>query len=226
MARTLLFFLAVVFFHSPLAFAVDEAVPFEEIHNLEKLENFIVLSKKFFRRTHRLQFGLGGTFSINSPAVFNYGPELQSNFYFSEKVGMGLFFVPYNSMKRDITERLRTNRNLTSQQIFEPDMFYGVSLRWIPIYGKSTFFNESIGSFDIFFDVSAGVVSGSENEGETQDNAAYTMSIGQEIPSGTKGSLYWKLSWVLSEYLNQGVATRNEDFLLSVGLSWYLMGQK
>ena len=230
MRKKLLFFFIPILF-SPSLFAQGQKnFSFEEIRNLEKLENIVVVSKKFLERTGRFQGIFGSSIVTNSPAVFNLGPEFGLGYYFTEKIGASVFLAKQFSSDRQIVKGLRKH-TIGVSQIYAPDVNYGVSLRWLPVYGKMAIRNEKISSFENFLDFTVGQLTGKIG-GKKQKNNFFALSLGQETALGKDASFYWKFSWARSNYklsvanLATAASVSNDDLSVSVGMTWYLTGKR
>ena len=60
-------------------------------------------------------------------------------------------------MEKDVTEKLRTRRGVTTQNLLSPQAFYGGAIKWSPFYGKNAFLHRRIAFFDHYFTAGAGI---------------------------------------------------------------------
>ena len=119
------------------------------------------------------------------------------------------------------------------------DGFYGIDIKWTPIYGKYSYFNEKIIPFDLYFSLGLGQTDPRIAESAASDNIT-TVESPLTIKLGT-GQIFaitkWMaFRWDMSLHMIQADTTSrvratnalvsenssiNNNLFLSVGLSFF-----
>ena len=139
---------------------------------------------------------------------------------------------------RDVTNEL-LERGVTTEGSVATDSYYGVDIKWTPIYGKYSYFNEKIIPFDLYFSLGFGMTDpriAASSGGATiaSVDSSYTVKLGTgQIFAITK---WMAFRWDMSLHMIQAkTETRdsvsnallasddslNNNLFLNVGLSFF-----
>jgi outer membrane beta-barrel protein len=101
---------------------------------------YVVQNRKFTKASHlelATGYGIGMGETYRTQRQWN----VRGTFYFSEHWGIsGIFFNNYNS-ENDTMAQLK-NVSSTVPSVRDTDQYYGVSVMWLPFYGKVNLFNQ------------------------------------------------------------------------------------
>ncbi len=143
------------------SFVEDKPRSAQELSTLGKLSPFSELSviqRRYLPKTSRFQASLAGAIVTNN-AFFNaFGGTARLGYYFSETWGVDLDFTSFSTSPRDITRELE-EIEITTNNLTVVENVVGANIVFVPIYGKMTFFNNSIVPFDLYFSAGYGSTS-------------------------------------------------------------------
>lgn len=202
---------------------------------LSQFSDVAVIQRRFMPKTDRISFSILSVFTLSSEFFFNPGVSGLITYNFLEEHGVEF------SSNFILTFNRRVTRDLASAEIgirvseLLPiaKSFIGMTYKWIPIYGKIALYNNSILSFDTFFNIglglsgiqlgSSGIKSGpSKIKIKTNPlvwEPTFITGIGQIFAINRDFGLRWDLRWH-STYSN-GSAQFLNDILFSIGCSFY-----
>ncbi len=213
----------------------------EEIEDLKRLETFsniAVIQKRYLPKTKRFEFYLAGGTNLNDAFFVGNGLNTRLGYNFSEKWGIEGTYSLIQNDNRDVTNEL-LERGVTTEGSVATDSYYGVDIKWTPIYGKYSYFNEKIIPFDLYFSLGFGmtdprIAASSGGATVASVDSSYTVKLGTgQIFAITK---WMAFRWDISMHLIQAkTETRDagtnaliaeEDALynnlfLNVGLSFF-----
>lgn len=210
----------------------------EEISDLKKLETFsdiAVIQRRYLPKTGRFEFYIAGGTNLNDAFFVGNGMNLRFGYYFREKWGIEASYSYIQNDNRDVTNEL-LKRGINTEGMVSTDQFYGIDLKWTPIYGKYAYFNEKIIPFDLYFSAGFGVTDpkiGNSAAGSAQITveSAPTFRLGTgQIFAITKWMAFrWDLSWhffnATSTISNGSTSSSSEELhnnlFLNVGLSFF-----
>lgn len=197
----------------------------DDLSALEELKDIAVIQKKFLDKTERFELFGALNVALNSQYFNLLGFNLAGTYHFNERWGVELQGMFLSDLEKSITEGLRTDQAITTQDIVTPTSYYGVNLRWSPIYGKMSLREKTINPFEVYFTLGLGMT------GTDDSQSAFTIhgGVGQVYPLSKNTTFRWGLG--LNNFsanakgdLNgtiQGKKVNSSLFYLSAGMSVY-----
>jgi len=210
----------------------------EEISDLKRLETFsniAVIQKRFLPKTGRFEFNVSGGTNLNDAFFVGNGVGARLGYYFREKWGIEAVYSIIQNKNRDVTNELLT-RGVNTEGSVSTDGYYGLDLKWTPIFGKFAYFNEKIIPFDLYFTFGLGITDpriakSSLSNRQVDVTSPYTIKIGTgQIFALTKWMAFrWDLSMhmisaettVLENNVSSTSSSFNNNLFLNVGLSFF-----
>ncbi len=197
----------------------------DDLTSLEKIKDIAVIQKKYLDKTGRFEFFGGLNVSLNSQYFNLIGFNLVGSYHFNERWGVELQGMFLSSMERSVTEGLRTGQAITTEDIVTPESYYGLNLRWSPIYGKMSLREKTINPFEVYFTLGLGLT----GTDDSQSVLTIHGGMGQVYPVSKNSTFRWELG--LNNFtakakgnLNgtiQGKDVNANLFYISIGMSVY-----
>ncbi len=198
----------------------------EDLKELETFSNIAVIQKRYLPKTKRFEFYIAGGTNLNDAFFVGNGLNSRLGFNFSEKWGIEAMYSFIQNDNRDVTNEL-LERGVTTEGSVATDSYYGVDIKWTPIYGKYSYFNEKIIPFDLYFSLGFGmtdprIAASSGGANVATVDSSYTVKFGTgQIFAITK---WMAFRWDLSLHMIQAtteVRNRNSNTLISEDDSLY-----
>lgn len=194
---------------------------------LDPYKDIVTLQRKYLPKTERFELYGSFTYGLNNAFYNNIGAHISAGYYFTEKLGIEASYEFLLDSEREITKGLE-KIDIDTRSLVIPESYYGVALKWAPIYGKLAWLNEQILHFDFYIAPSIGMtqtaIGGSE--------LTYGFSMGQNFAISQSLAVRWDLrvglytAEVEELTANSNTPVRSssptEDVLFSVGLSYFL----
>lgn len=207
---------------------------FSDLKKLETFSDIAVIQRRYLPKTGRFEFYLAGGTNLNDAFFVGNGLNLRLGYYFSEKWGTELVYSYIQNENRDVTNEL-LNRGVNTEGMVSTNSFYGIDLKWTPIYGKYAYFNEKIIPFDLYFSLGVGMTEpnvGNSAAGSTVsvDNAPTVRFGSGQIFAITKWMAFrWDLSWhffnanstITTTTSSSSSEDLNNNLFLNLGLSFF-----
>lgn len=162
----------------------------ENLSSLEDAEDIAVIQKKYLGKTGRWELWGAGAIALNSQ-YFNFlGLNGKIGYHFSERWAVEGQLMFLSDLEKSITEGLKTDQAIQTTDIVTPTSYYGVNLRWSPIYGKMTLREKSINPFELYFTGGIGLTNTDDGQ------SAFTISggLGQVYPMSKNTTFRWALA--------------------------------
>lgn len=213
----------------------------EEIEDLKRLETFsniAVIQKRYLPKTKRFEFYAAGGTNLNDAFFVGNGLNARLGYNFTEKWGIEGMYTYIQNSNRDVTNTL-LQKGVTTEGSVSTDSYYGVDIKWTPIYGKYAYFNEKIIPFDLYFSFGVGktdprIAASSTGGNISSVTSPYTIKVGTgQIFAITKWMAFrWDMSFHMIQaktetrdattnaLVSQGNSMNNNLFL-NVGLSFF-----
>jgi outer membrane beta-barrel protein len=192
-----------------------------DLATLAPFEDIAVIQRRFLPKTKRFEASGSGLISTNNQYFNNIGLGARLAFYFNEKYGIEGTYLFMTSSERPITEGLVDNQRIKTKSLVEPEGYYGVSFKWMPVYGKVAWFQEKIIPFDFYFTPGFGVTSTAAGSSD----ATFALGMGQLFALSKSMAVRWDFNWhsYQSEIEVDGEKeSRNQnDLYLGVGVSFF-----
>ena len=161
-----------------------------DLSGLSPFSDIAVIQKRFLPKTKRYEFFAGGSTILNDAFFLNMGLNLRLGYYFRERWGVEAVGSILTTVERDITKGLK-NRQITTTSLVTPQNYFGLDLKWSPIYGKMTTISQKIIPFDLYFSLGLGAT------GTNQGTEAPTLHLGtgQIFALSKSFALRWDISY-------------------------------
>ena len=209
---------------APTAQTKQGEVEMKDVSDLASLSEFkdiAVIQKRFLPKTGRFE-GFGGLGGILNDKFFNsIGANVRLAYYFNERwavEGLGMFFA---TGERTVTADLREKRGVVTTNFVSPKSFYGIDVKWTPVYGKVSFVNRKITPFDLYFSAGGGMTS--TNQGRSEPT--FHVGTGQIFALSKSAAFRWDFSWNFYN-ASSGVAGAKQNSLynnlmITLGASFF-----
>jgi outer membrane beta-barrel protein len=190
----------------------SKSVTFQELPTLSAFSDISVIQKKFMPKTNRFQLYGGLDFLTNNPFFDSYGFNGRFSFFFNEFVGLELGFWRHSVSPRTVTSDLESKQSITTKTMLSSLGYMGVSLLYVPFYGKMTFLDKRIIPYDLYISVGAGTT-----ETSYLDKSAPSVHLGTgEIFSLSK-SFAWRWDFSSVTYSAKAPEVNNSGALIDSG---------
>lgn len=142
---------------APEAAVVDGDAPFPRISDDQ--ETIYAVQRKAYLVDDRIELTLMGSASFTDRFVQSFGPAGAVTYHIAENFGLqfaGVYMFPNES---GLTTEILEQNQLTPEVAKLTQMLWaaGLGAEWSPIYGKLEVFGASLGNFNFFVNVAAGV---------------------------------------------------------------------
>lgn len=199
--------------------AKDTAITgFSGLGTLAPFSEISVIQKRYLPKTGRFQLFGGLTTVTNDPFFLTFGGVAKASYFFSETWGVELNYFGLTTSNRQGTDDLRSELNVTTENLVYSKSYVGLDLMFVPIYGKMTWFNQKIVPFDLYF--SGGLGTTATQSGENA--ATLHLAAGQIFAISKAYAFRWDFSWNFfnATGIDKSTSTFNNLFL-TVGMSWF-----
>jgi outer membrane beta-barrel protein len=206
----------------PVTDAEQKPVTFSTLSELAPFSEVSVLQKRFLPKTGRLQGFVGFSNVVNDPWFFGVGATLKGAYHLNEKWGLeGVASFISNSERQAVTD-ISKEHNVKPTEFIQISGYYGLHLMWTPIYGKTTWFNQRIVPFDMYF--TGGLGSSTVETGS--GGSTFHLGTGQLYALTKSMGFRWDLSWNFVQATpNSSTGNAKEgsynNLVLSAGVSFF-----
>ena len=129
-----------------------------DLVHLIPFSDISVIQRRFMPKTGRVSISSSAVFILSSEFFLNPGVEVHLSYHILEKHSLELSGYYTFATPRKVTvdlQSLGVSVGLGTT-VSIPTGFVGLSYKWMPIYGKTAFFNKKVLSFDTFFSLGGG----------------------------------------------------------------------
>lgn len=172
-----------------------KSVTFQDLPKLSAFSDITVIQKKFMPKTNRFQLFGGVDFLTNNPFFDSYGFNARLAFYFSELLGVELSYWRHSVAPRTITSDLDSKHRITTKTMLSSLGGLGISLIYVPFYGKMTFLDRTIIPYDFYFSLGVGTT-----ETSYVDKAAPSIFLGTGETFSLSKSFAWRWDFTSISY--------------------------
>ncbi|MBE8221855.1 MAG: outer membrane beta-barrel domain-containing protein [Bdellovibrionales bacterium] len=233
MFKLFLFFI-LIFVLAPLSSFASSKKHWLHVDGEKNFSNIIVISKKFLRKTNKLEVFTYGAASINNAFYLDIAPGIDLTYYFKEKYAISFSYLHFFNSKKKITKQL-DETEINGKIGSVPRQFIGAYFHWSPIYGKFALLNKKLIPFDLYFALGLGQFSAEYRE--SKDNGsdkispfkaiAFSGQMGQQFAWSSNTAIHWKILWNFFQLpKNSTVSGYTNNILFGMGVSWFLGGEK
>lgn len=220
------FFIFLIFGFFPKQLLSKTQANWLEIEGEKNFSNIIVISKKFLRKTNKIEIFTYGAFSIDNAFYTEVAPSIDITYYFKEKYAISLSYLHFFNFPRLIIKQLR-DAVLNDERQFKAKKTLGLYFHWSPVYGKITFLNKKLIPFDLYFSLGLAQINATYKKPEGArakfSGLAVSGQVGQQFALTPSLAFHWKiLSSVYFRAPNKG-GERNLSYqtVFGMGLSWF-----
>lgn len=209
----------------------------ENLNLLKPFEDVAVIQKRYLPRTQRFEANFNAASNINDSFFSAYGLGGGLTYNFTEKLGIEAVFKWFDPSNSKASNQL-LERGVVTNGMVVTEMYYGLDLKWTPIYGKFSYFDKKIIPFDHYFTIGIGKTSlqaGSSASNTTIKVEAIddpiTLKLGTgEVFALTKWMAFrWDVSWHFMQptvrTTKSGIPTESDDLqnnlFINFGLSFF-----
>lgn len=206
----------------PLSEAEQKPVTFSTLGELAPFSEVSVLQKRFLPKTGRFQGFVGLSNVVNDPWFFGVGATLKGAYHLNEEWGLEGVASFISNSEREAAKDLNSQHNVAPSEFIQISGYYGLHLMWTPIYGKTTFFNQRIIPFDMYF--TGGLGSSTVDTGS--GGSTFHLGTGQLYAWSKSMGFRWDLSWnFVQAKPNSSTGNAKEgnynNLVLSAGVSFF-----
>lgn len=209
----------------PSAAASEGLVDPKQLSDLGRLAPFndvAVIQRRFLPKTKRFEFYPAVGNVIND--VFFLNPILSGrlSYSFTEKYALEAAAFGSTKAEREVVRDLKSRGVLTEGFVF-PQSYYGLDLKWTPIYGKMGFLSKSIVPFDQYFLLGGGVTNTNQRTSPTTVHlgSGQTYALSKWLAARWDVSFYWYSS---KSTVGSGSVGNYMNIHLTLGLSFFFPG--
>ncbi len=187
---------------------------------LAPFNDVAIIQKRFLPKTGRFEFFGGGSTNLNDAFFFNIGLVGRAGYYITEKWSLEGILMYLGTEKRSVTEDLKVQKGVLTDSLITPEMFYGVDVKWSPIYGKYSFLDEKIIPFDLYFSAGLGIT---ETNQEGQSPMTIHLGTGQIFAISKSFALRWDFSWnfYTTKSSVSGKDELTDNLFITIGASFF-----
>lgn len=192
-----------------------------DLSSLSEFKDIAVIQKRYLPKTGRFEGFAGLNGILNDKFFISFGANARLAYFFNERwaiEGIGMIFA---TGEKTVTHDLRERRGVVTTNFVSPTSYYGVDVKWVPVYGKMSFVNRKITPFDLYFSVGGGMTN--TNQGGSEPTVH--LGTGQIFAITKAAAFRWDFSWNFYN-ASSGVAGAKQNSLynnlfLSVGASFF-----
>lgn len=195
-----------------------------DLANLAEFKDIAVIQKRFLPKTGRFEAfgGLNGI--LNDKFFVNFGINGRLAYFFNERWAIEASAMALATGEKGVTRDLRERRGVVTSNFVSPTSYYGVDVKWMPVYGKMSFINRKITPFDLYFSAGAGVTN-TKTEFTTGSSPTIHFGTGQIFALSKSMAVRWDFSWnfysATSGPAGAQVASTYNNLFLTVGASFF-----
>lgn len=192
-----------------------------DLSSLSEFKDIAVIQKRFLPKTQRFEGFAGLNGILNDKFFSSIGLNGRLGYHFTERLGVELLVMILATGERDVTKNLRERRGVVTTNFVSPQNYYGADFRWTPVYGKMSFLNNKITTFDLYFSGGAGITN--TNQGGSEPTIH--LGTGQVFAITKSAAFRWDFSWNFYN-AKSGVAGAQQNSLynnlfLTLGASFF-----
>ncbi|MBX9767601.1 MAG: outer membrane beta-barrel domain-containing protein [Bdellovibrionales bacterium] len=191
----------------------------QKLGSLSPFSDVAVIQRKYLPHTGRFEFypSIGAIANQAFFATFVLSGRL--GYHLNESFALEGNFALLTGTERSVTVDLREKRDVVTKTFVNPKSYYGLDLKWTPVYGKMAWLNQSIVPFDMYFVGGAGRL----QTNLTENPIAVHLGTGQSFALSKSMAVRWDLSWYI--YQTSGSGSFN-DIHFTTGVSFFFPGAK
>jgi outer membrane beta-barrel protein len=189
-----------------------------KLGSLSPFSDIAVIQRKFLPHTKRFEFfpSIGAIANQAFFATFVVSGRLA--YHLSENFAIEGNLALLSGVERTVTVDLKEKLDVVTKSFINPKGYYGLDVKWTPIYGKMAWLNHSIVPFDMYFVGGGGSL-------QTNDESPFAVHLGtgQAFALSKSMAVRWDLSWYLYSTKQNG---NFNDIHFTAGVSFFFPGAK
>lgn len=209
----------------------------ENLNQLKPFEDVAVIQKRYLPKSQRFEGNFNAAANINDSFFSAYGLGGGLTYNFNEKWSAEVILKWFSVSNSKASNQL-LERGVVTNGMVATELFYGVDLRWTPIYGKFSYFDKKIIPFDHYFSIGLGQTQLQTGSSTTNtairvesldDPMTLRISTGEVFALTKWMAFRWDVSW---HFMQPEVRTVNgsnvsvtddlqNNLFLSFGLSFF-----
>lgn len=203
-----------------------EEVRINKISELDKLvpfQDIAVIQKRYLPKTGRFELYPNIGMVTNNPFFFSGMFQVRGAYALTEKWAIEGIASLFTNTKYKVTKDLKDHYNVDTESHILTKGYYGLDLRWSPVYGKMGMFNNGILPFDLYFSFGGGKMQTNQS---TSPFVIHT-GMGQIFAIKKWMAFRWDLSGYFYSSETKATATGAsakesfQDIHLGLGLSFF-----
>ena len=201
-----------------------DAKSLSDLVHLAPFSDVVVIQRRFMPKTGRMSLSSSASFILSSEFFLNPGLEAHLSYHFLEKHGVELSGYYVLSFRRAVTSHFQAIELRADEVNPITNGFVGLTYKWMPVYGKITYYNKQILSFDTFLSLGGGMstLSVRNSEGKIVWEPTLVAGIGQVFAITRDLGFRWDLRYHFTFRLTgDPVSGFLTDFPFSIGLTYY-----
>ena len=201
-----------------------DAKSLSDLVHLAPFSDVVVIQRRFMPKTGRLSFSASTSFILSSEFFLNPGMEAHIAYHFLEKHGVELNSYYAFSIRRAVTSYFQNIEFRADEVNPITNGFVGMTYKWMPVYGKITYYDRQILSFDTFLNIGGGMstLSVKNSNRQTVWEPTLVAGIGQVFAITRDLGMRWDFRWHFTFRLtNSPPSGFLNDFPFSIGLTYY-----
>ncbi len=196
-------------------------VEFKKVSELSQLVPFndiAIIQKNYLPQTGRLEFYPNLGFILNDAFFINTQFGARLAYYLTEQWGLEFSSMILSRTDKKVTEDLREDTGLNAESLVVPKNYFGLDIKWAPVYGKMSLLNSKIVPYGMYFSLGAGSMKLDSGD------APSTIHVGTGQTYAINKS--WAFRWDASCYFyeaesSNGTAKSYFNIYLTAGVSMY-----
>ena len=191
---------------------------------LSPFSDISVIQRRFMPKTGRVSASLSSVWILSSEFFLHTGGEGHLTYHFLEKHAIELSGYYVFSFERGVTSDIKSELHFDVSELQSiVTSFFGLTYKWMPVYGKITFNNKRILAFDTFFNLGLGMSGVNIKKKGAPAQMVWgptaLIGLGQVFAITRDLGLRWDLRWHWTYELKQ--QSLLNSVLFSIGFSYY-----
>ena len=202
---------------------VEKLKSISELDSLTPFNDIAVIQKRFLPKSQRFEFNPNLGLVTNNAFFMTTYLQGRLAYAITEKWALEATAAFFIDSTYKVTEDLKDEAQVNTNSLLLPEMYYGLDVRWSPIYGKMGSFSEGIVPFDMEFSLGGGVMD------TNQEESPFAIHVGTGQIFGISKSMAFR--WDVSGYFYSSEVAKASgtgkntdsftDIQLSLGMSFF-----
>lgn len=173
------------------SFAQDQSKVIESFKSLEEFNDIAIIQRKYLKKTARFEVWGSLLTTLNSQFFNIFGLNGTATYHFSERWALEGNFILSTDLEKSFTENIEREYFIQTKDFVTPESYFGLALRWSPIYGKISLQEKTINPFEVYFSLGGGVTLTDDG----QSAPTLHLGIGQMYPLSRNTTFRWDIGF-------------------------------